>query len=97
MGGCGGDLVGVADLDDLAAVEDGDAVADCVHHAEVVADEEVGDAGVLLQLREKRENPCLGGDVERAGRFVADDDRGVQARARAMATRWRWPPENSRG
>ena len=75
---CGRDLVRLADLDDLAAVEHGDPVADLVDDAEVVADEQVGHPGRLLELLEQVEHPRLRGDVERAGRLVADDDRRIQ-------------------
>ena len=46
-------LLRLPDLDDLTAVEHRDAVADLVDDAEVVADEQVRDAGVLLELLEE--------------------------------------------
>ena len=38
-----------------------------------------------------------GDGVERAERLVEEHHRGSAAIARANATRWRWPPESSRG
>jgi hypothetical protein len=40
-------VAGGALLDDLAAVHDGDAVAEGTHHGEVVADEQVGELPLL--------------------------------------------------
>ena len=40
----------VGDLDDVAEVHHGDAVADVAHHREVVGDEQVGDAELVLQV-----------------------------------------------
>jgi hypothetical protein len=38
---------------------------------------------------------ALGFGVEGRGGFVEDEDRRVLEQARAMARRWRWPPESS--
>lgn len=54
VGVCGRaeDVGGVADLDDTAEVHDGDVVGDVADNAEVVADEEVGEAESVLQVFE---------------------------------------------
>ena len=81
MYGCsraGGDLVAVAGLDQLAPVHHGDPVADVADHGQVVRDEEVGDAGALLDLDEQVEHPGLGRQVERRDRLVADDELRVE-------------------
>ena len=71
-----GDLGAVAGLDDLALVHHRDAVAEVADDVEVVGDEQVGDAGALLDLQEQREHPRLGREVERRDRLVADDQLG---------------------
>ena len=89
--------VAVADLHDAPEVHHRDAVGDVPHHREVVRDEDVGQPEVALQVGEQVDDLRLDGDVERGDRLVADDERGSRASARAMLTRWRWPPENSCG
>ena len=91
------DLLGRADLDELAAVHDGDAVAHRADDGEVVRDEQVGEPEVVLQVLQQVEDLRLDRDVERGDRLVADDQLRVSARARAMPIRWRCPPENSCG
>src|SRR5262245_27370243 len=68
------DIVAAADLDDLAAEHDGNAVADVVDDREVVADEEVREAQLLLEVLEQVQDLRLDGDVEGARRLVADDE-----------------------
>ena len=63
-------------LDHLAEVHDGDAGRDVLHHGEVVADEDVGEAKLALQVQEQVEDLRLHGDVEGRRRLVADDDLG---------------------
>ena len=58
--GSGRHLVRLADLDDLALVQDGDPVADLVDHAEVVADEQVRHAGRLLEVLEQAQDAWPG-------------------------------------
>ena len=76
------DDVGRAELLQAAEVEDGDAVGDVAHDAEVVRDEEVRDPLLGLQLDEQVEDRGLHRHVERGGRLVADDELRV-ARERA--------------
>ncbi len=76
------DDVGRPELHHAPEVEHGDAVGDVADDAEVVRDEDVGDAVLGLQLDEQVEDRGLDGDVERGGRLVADDELGV-ARERA--------------
>ena len=77
--------LGVAELHQPPEVEHGDAVGEVAHDAEVVRDEQVGDALVGLQLGQQVEDRRLHGDVERRGRLVADHDArlaGERARDR---------------
>ena len=55
-----------------------DPVGDVADHRQVVGDEDVGDAELLLQIVEQVEHLRLHREVERGHRLVADDDVGVQ-------------------
>ncbi len=57
------------------------------------------DDGVALGMQSVEEGHDLvaGLGVEVAGGLVGQDDGGLLTSARAMATRWRWPPESSLG
>ena len=68
------DGCGLAELHDAAEVEDGDPVGQVADDAEVVGDEEVGDALLFLEVDEEVEDRRLHGDVEGRGRLVADDN-----------------------
>ena len=72
-------------------------MADPPHHREVVRDEQVGEPELLLERLEQLEDPRLHRDVEGGHGLVEHDDVGAMASARAIATRWRWPPDSSRG
>ena len=79
------DDLGGPELHQPAEVEDGDAVGDVAHDAEVVGDEEVRDPLLRLQLDEQVQDRRLHRDVERRGRLVADDElwiAGERARDR---------------
>ena len=84
--------VGRADLADLAEVHDDDAVADVLHHREVVRDEDQREAVALLHVLEQVEDLRLHRHVERRHGLVADDqlrlgDDGARDRdALALAT-----------
>jgi hypothetical protein len=72
------DVVAGAALDDAALVHDRDHVAHVPHDGEIVADEEVGDAEVTLQVHEQVEDLALHGDVEGRDGLVADDELWLQ-------------------
>ena len=80
--GAGVEALLVGDLDDLAEVHHRDPVGDVLHDAEVVRDEQVGQAELGLQVLQQVDDLRLDRDVERADRLVADDELGVRARAR---------------
>src|SRR6478752_5723363 len=67
-------LVCLTQFHDLARVQHGDPVADRFDNTEIVADEQVGDARPLLDVFDQIKYACLGGHIQSAGRFVADDD-----------------------
>ena len=64
------DLVGVALLHDLAAVEHDDAVGHLRDHREIVGDVEGGGARLPDHVLERGQHLDLGGDVDRGGRLV---------------------------
>ena len=66
-------LLGRRRLDDLAEIHDGDAVGDVLHHGEIVADEDVGEAKALLQLLHQVDDLRLDRHVERRHRLVGHD------------------------
>ena len=61
-------------LDDAAEIHDRDAVADMLHHADVMADEQIGEPKLALELHEQVDDLRLDRDVERSDGFVADDE-----------------------
>ena len=87
-----------ADLDDLAEIHDQHAVGDVVHDVEVVRDEEIGQLELGLQLLQQVEHlrlaPTCRAPTTASSRITR---RGRSASARAMLTRWRWPPDSSCG
>ena len=81
------------ELDDAAAAHHRDPVGDVVDHRQIVRDEQIGEAELLLQVLQQIEDLRLHRNVERRDRLVADDRSGSSASARAMPMRCRWPPE----
>ena len=71
------DLLGRTDLDDVAPRHHGDAVGDVADDREVVRDEDVGEAELLLQVLHQVDHLRLDRHVERADRLVGDDDLRV--------------------
>ena len=67
-----------AHLDDLAAVHHRHALAEIVHHAQVVGDEQVGQPLGPLQLPEQVEDLRAHRNVQGRHRLVGDDQVGLQ-------------------
>ena len=65
-------------LHHAAEVHHRDAVGDVPHDRQVVGDEQVGQAEVVLQVLEQVDHLRLHRDVERGDRLVADDDLRLQ-------------------
>ncbi len=72
------DLVRGALLDDLALVHDRDPVGDVADDADVVGDEDVGEAELLLEVVEQVDDLSADRDVEGGDRLVGDDQLRVQ-------------------
>ncbi len=61
-----------------AHVHDCNAIADVLHHAQVVGDEQVGQAVLFLQVLQEVQNLGLHGHVEGGDRLVEDDQLRIQ-------------------
>jgi hypothetical protein len=59
-----------------------------------VGDEQQRHAHLGLQFVQQGQDLRLDRDVQRRGRLVADQQRGLQASAIAIIARWRCPPES---
>ena len=66
-----------AQLHHLAQVHDGHPVTDVLHHAQIVADEEICQAQLLLQVLQQVQNLGPDGHVQGGHRLVADDQLGL--------------------
>ena len=77
VGGRGEELARRGFLDDLAEVHHRGAPGDAADHVEVVADEQVGEAELALQVEQQVEELALHRHVEPGGRLVGDDDLGA--------------------
>ena len=73
----------------LPEVHHRDPVGEVPDDGEVVRDEEVGEAELLLQVGRQVEHLRPHRDVERRDGLVEHEDCGSTASARAMPTRWR--------
>ena len=56
----------------------------------------IGIAALALQATEQVEDGGLGGDVERGGRLVGNQQARLATSAMAIMARCRWPPESSK-
>ena len=81
----GDQLKAVGQLHQLAQVHDADAVGDVLDHAQVMGDEQVGQAHFLLQVLEHIHDLCLNGHVQCGDRLVADDELGVHSQCTGNA------------
>src|SRR5688572_27384547 len=72
------EVVGGGDLDDLPQVHHRDAGRDVAYNGEVVRDEQVREAQLLLKLLEQVDDLRLDRNVERGYRLVAHDELGVE-------------------
>jgi len=70
-------LAFIGQLDQLAQIHNADTVGNVTDNAQVMGDEEVSKAEVILQLGEQVEDLGLNGNVKGGNGFVADDELGV--------------------
>ena len=69
---------GRTEFNDLTEIHHGDAVADMRHHAQVVADENIGQVEITLQVGEQIEHVGLDRHIERGHDLVANNQRRLQ-------------------
>src|SRR5215218_8101192 len=87
-----------ADLDHLAEIHHRHPVGEAEYAGEVVGDEQVGEREAPAQVASNSLRICSCSDTSRAeSGSSATTKSGWRITARAMATRWRCPPENSCG
>jgi hypothetical protein len=65
-------------LDDAAVLHHRDPVGDLRDHAEIVGDEHHAHAARALQRADQPQDLHLGGDIERGGRLVGDQQRRLE-------------------
>ena len=93
----GEQLCGRAVLHDLALAHDDDLIGEGAHDPQVVADEQIGEAALPCSWR-SRSTICAW--ISMSSALVGSSSTmkvGSSTIARAIAMRWRWPPENSCG
>ena len=78
------ELLGGGDLDHAPEIHDHHPIREMLDHAEVVADEQVGQPQLVAQRNEQVEHLRLDRDVERRDRLVADEDIRGAPPARAQ-------------
>ncbi len=75
-------LADVALLDDIAAIDDGNAACGACHQSKIMRDIERGNPGLGLQFDEQVEDLARGDHVECRGRLVKDDAFRVAGKSR---------------
>ena len=70
----GEEVLGATLLDDVSHIHHGDAVGDVFDHREVVRDEKIGEAELVLKVLQQVEGLCLNRDIEGGYRLVRDDE-----------------------
>ncbi len=78
MLGAAEELCARCELDELAEVHHGDAVAEKLDRSQVVRDEEAAEAHVALEVAQEVEDRCLNRHVERRHGLVRDQHAGLQ-------------------
>ena len=71
-------IVLAADLYQVAQAQHGHTVRHFGHHAEIMGDEEHARAVALLQIKHQLQNLRLGGDIQRGGGLVRNQQHWVQ-------------------
>ena len=68
----------LAGFDDFSLIHDCDTVGDVVDDAEIVRNEDHGEAEVFLERFDEIEDLRLDGDIERGDGFIRDDELGLR-------------------
>ena len=72
------DFEGIADLDEAAALHDGNAIAEVADERHGVGDEEVGEAVCVLEGAEEIDDLGADGDVQCADGLIEDEELGFE-------------------
>ena len=94
MARLGKEFAGGGLLHDEPGVHHRHPVGGLGHDPQVVGDEQDREAQVGLELLQQRQDLRLDGDIQGGGGLIGDEELGPQARAMAIRTRWRRPPES---
>ena len=87
-------LLGPAEFHDVAEVHHGHAIADVANDREIVGDEQITQAELLLKVLQEIQNLRLHRDVERRDRSVEDDELGRERERPSDADALVLAPEN---
>ncbi len=87
-------LVGRADFEEFAVVDDADTVRQLEGFFLIVGDEDGGEFEPALDLAQGAAELAADFDIQRAKRLIEERTAGLAAKARATATRCCWPPES---
>ena len=71
------DQLGRTDLDDISEIHDGNALRDMAHDGQVVSNKDVGQLEFVLKVLHQVHDLRLNRNVQRAHRFIGDDDLRV--------------------
>ena len=81
----------------LALLEHGDAVGDVADHRQIVGDEDIGQPALARRSSSNfSTRACTSTSSAEVG-SSSTTNSDWQASARAIATRWRWPPDSDAG
>jgi len=81
----------------LPEIHDHHAMADVFHDRQIVRDKKISHAALLLQVLQQVDDLRLNGNIQRADRFVANDQLRFYGERAGIPTRCRCPPLNSCG
>ena len=70
---------GFGNLNHTSQIHDYDPVADMFNHAEVMADEQIGQIHVVFQVHEQIEDLGLDGHIQGSNGFVTDNKVGLHS------------------
>src|SRR5262245_43012763 len=75
---CGADLLGFADLDDPAAMHDGDTVTEIANDGNVVGNEDEAEVEPPADVEQEIEDLAADRDIEGGGSLIGDDDARIE-------------------
>ena len=65
-------------LDDDTGAHHGNLVGDARDNGQIMADKQIAEARVIADVFQQAQDLVLHGDIQRAGRFVTDQQLGIQ-------------------